>query len=290
MSNLLKNLSQTQDALEPLLKTLMQSLPKTRLSLCGAYSVLNGGKRFRAHLTLMTGRILQVPSSYCMHVAAVIEMVHAYSLIHDDLPSMDNADIRRGVPSAHKAYDEVTALLAGNALLTFALQHLSTADCHPDPIIRLKLIKHLTYALGFEGMMLGQMQDVLQTGTTLEDLVTTESLKTGHLMAFSVQAPLVMMEQNDPDHPLIKFSRTLGLVYQMIDDLLDHIGDPKILGKPVYQDKANRVITFMDFYTPDTLKAHALQLLQDALYKIPSAFNPNDEWHSVVSFILKRLS
>ncbi len=205
-------------------------------------SIKNGGKRLRPMLTLACANLFNVPKVQAARVGAAIEMVHCYSLIHDDLPAMDNADLRRGRPSCWREFGEATAILAGDSLLPLAFEVLGDDATHPNPLVRLSLIKALAASSGAAGMAGGQMLDLSpHLIQSLETATTMQNLKTGCLIAFSCEAGAILAEAPPEDRQhLRQFGFLLGLAYQVQDDLLDIEGNREDLGKPVGIDGDKR--------------------------------------------------
>lgn len=265
-------LSQAMDECrEKVNKTISSLLPATDLveaPLFDAmrYAVLNGGKRLRPFIVMEGARIFGVDPGRARRVAAAAEFVHCYSLVHDDMPAMDNADIRRGKPSLHKAYDEATALLAGDALLTLAFEVLADPDTHEDPRVRIELVANLAGAIGMHGMVGGQMLDLI--GEKKEFDVGTISrmqrMKTGKLIAFCCEAGAILGKAN-PAHrqALRNYAHDLGLAFQVTDDLLDVEGSEQDIGKPVNQD--GKKATFVSAMGVEQAKARAQMLVDQAI-------------------------
>jgi farnesyl diphosphate synthase len=210
-------------------------------------SVNNGGKRLRPMLTLACSKLFDVPQTQAIRVGAAIELVHSYSLIHDDLPAMDNAETRRGHPSCWRAYGEATAILAGDSLLPLAFEILSEEKTHPSADVRLQLIKRLSTASGAIGMAGGQMLDLNpQLIDSVERATTMQNLKTGCLISFACEAAAILgnTPPNERDR-LRQFGLLLGLAYQIQDDLLDIQGTAAQLGKPTGMDTVKRSIVVL---------------------------------------------
>lgn len=234
-------------------------------------SIKNGGKRLRPMLTLAFANLFSVPKVQAARVGAAIEMVHCYSLIHDDLPAMDNADFRRGHPSCWREFGEATAILAGDSLLPLAFEVLADDATHPNPMVRLSLIKALATNSGAAGMAGGQMLDLSpHLIQSLETATTMQNLKTGCLIAFSCEAGAILAEAplQDRQH-LRQFGFLLGLAYQIQDDLLDSEGNAKDLGKPVGMDGDKRSLVVL-LGIEDSKRY--LRSLQDELSRLVNSY------------------
>ena len=213
--------------------------PEARVVEAMRYSFFAGGKRLRPFLVLASAALFDVNREQALRVAAAIECVHCYSLIHDDLPAMDDDDFRRGKPTAHKAFDEATAILAGDALLTLAFDILSDKATHPDPNIRLSLVRKLALASGHHGMVGGQMIDLSAADRDLKEaeIYRLQQMKTGALISFSVEAGAVLGHATPKVLGSLQgYARDLGLAFQIADDLLDVEGDPEVVGKATQKD------------------------------------------------------
>ena len=214
---------------------------KTTLSRAMAYATLAGGKRLRALMVLESARAFDVPQEQALVVACAIEMIHAYSLIHDDLPAMDDADLRRGKPTIHKAFDETTAILAGDALIPLAFEILSEPQAHPSPDVRLRLVNALSKAIGGEGLVLGQMRDLEREGKTEthSDLINVSLGKTGALSGFAAEAGAILGQADAITQDNLRmFGELYGSAFQVQDDLLDVEATSAESGKTSGRDEA----------------------------------------------------
>jgi farnesyl diphosphate synthase len=222
--------------------------PETRLMSALRYAALDGGKRLRPFFTLESGRVFDADEGALLRVACAIECVHTYSLIHDDLPCMDDDDLRRGRPTLHRAFDEATALLAGDALLTFAFEILADPATHSDPQMRCKLISGLAKAAGPLGMVAGQAADMEgeDIGSDLIAVTRMNRLKTGALINFSVDAGAMIGCASEAEKTaLSRYAHDVGLAFQMVDDLLDAEGVVRDTGKAVGKDRARGKVNFV---------------------------------------------
>jgi len=216
------------------------------------YASLGGGKRFRPFLVVESANLFKVPRASALLAGAALECVHCYSLVHDDLPAMDNDELRRGQPTAHRKFDEATAILAGDGLLTFAFDILSRPETHPDPAVRIKLVNALARAAGLGGMAGGQMLDLAAEGRfgVLEhgesDVRMLQAMKTGALLRFACQAGGLLGGATEQERDaLTHYGAAVGEAFQIADDLLDIEGDPTLVGKSTGKDVAAGKATFV---------------------------------------------
>jgi farnesyl diphosphate synthase len=231
------------------------------------YAALDGGKRLRPFFTIETGRMFDADEGSLLRVASAIECVHTYSLIHDDLPCMDDDDLRRGRPTLHRAYDEATALLAGDALLTFAFDLLADPQTHPDPQMRCLVIAALAKAAGAQGMVAGQAADMAgaDIGSDLIAVTRMNRLKTGALINLSVDAgALVGCASEAEKTALSRYAHDVGLAFQMVDDLLDAEGVVRDTGKAVGKDRARGKVNFVTVLGADATRDRIRMLAQQA--------------------------
>jgi farnesyl diphosphate synthase len=257
------------------------------------YAVFAGGKRLRPFLVLSCAKLFDVDPEQALRVGAAIEAMHTYSLVHDDLPCMDDDDLRRGRPTVHVAFDEATAVLAGDALLTFAFEILSDHATHPSAEVRCRLTSKLAEAAGSNGMIGGQMIDMQATERPLDDgsIVTLQRMKTGALFDFCCQAGAILGEA-DAEHcnRLRDYARDLGLVFQITDDLLDVLGTPEKTGKSVGKDKDQGKATLVSVYGVEGARREAEKLVQRAVAALAPYGAKTIELRALALFLLDRES
>jgi farnesyl diphosphate synthase len=245
---------------------------ESRLFEAMRYSVFAGGKRLRPLLILATNEALGGNKKRALRVAAAMEGLHTYSLIHDDLPCMDDDDMRRGKPTAHKQFDEATAVLAGDALLTLAFEILADKETHPDPGVRTRLVQIFAAAAGARGMVGGQMMDILAEGKPADEALDQGALarlqrkKTGALFSACCECALVLNGSTMEEfNRFTSYAKNVGLAFQMIDDVLDEIGDESKLGKKVKKDAARNKATFARLLGVDGARRQADFLCAQAI-------------------------
>ena len=233
------------------------------------YSLSNGGKRLRPFLLCKTAELFNINNDISLSPAISLEMLHTYSLIHDDLPAMDNDDFRRGKPTCHKQFDEATAILAGDGLLTYAFEVLSNAP-HINNDTKIKLIHLLSQRAGaFNGMIAGQMLD-LQTEkspelSNEEIIKHIEEMKTGCLIAYACQAGAILGNASQQEYEIITtYARNIGIAFQISDDILDVIGDSHLMGKTLGKDALQDKLTFVSLYGLKQAKQIAEDLVSQA--------------------------
>jgi len=232
------------------------------------HSVQAGGKRLRPFLVMQSARQFGVDRRCAARVAAAVEFMHTYSLIHDDLPAMDDADTRRGRPSCHRQFDEATAILAGDALQALAFEILAMPETHADPAVRVELVRELARAGGGRGMCGGQMLDLLAEKSELDigTITRLQRLKTGEMFAFSAVAGAVLGKGSYRSYmALHNFAQEFGLAFQIVDDLLDAEGDAGAIGKPTGKDAAAGKATFVSILGADRARAQAGLLVDQAI-------------------------
>lgn len=253
--------------------------PESRLMEAVRYSVLSSGKRIRPFLVTASATLFGVSPPFALRVAAAIEMIHCYSLIHDDLPAMDDDDLRRGLPTCHVKFDEATAILAGDALLTYAFQVTADAATHPDPRVRSDLVVELAKAAGAEGMVGGQMLDLLAEHTPLEmpEVTRLQRMKTGALIAFSCEAGPILGKASDAArHALRAYAHDLGLAFQIADDLLDVEGTTEEVGKRTNKDAGAGKATFVSLLGVERARSQSAILADQAVEHL-EMFNESAE-------------
>jgi farnesyl diphosphate synthase len=255
------------------------------------YSALAPGKRVRPLLVLASSQLFGVSRRSALQVAAAIEMVHAYSLIHDDLPAMDDSDLRRGRPTCHKQFDEATAILAGDGLLTMASGLLADPDTHGDATVRAELVAALATAAGPSGMVGGQMIDLIAETTTLDigAITRLQRMKTGALIAFSCEAGAILAKAPAELRTALRFyAHDLGLAFQIADDLLDVEGDAAETGKPVGADAASGKATFVSILGVERARAQAQLLVGQAIAHLDPFESRAELLRQVARYVVNR--
>jgi farnesyl diphosphate synthase len=266
---------------ETLLERLLATTPvegelsrPARLIAAMRYAGLGGGKRFRPFLVVECANLLAVPRQRALMAGAALECVHCYSLVHDDLPAMDNDALRRGQPTAHKKFDEATAILAGDGLLTFAFDVLSRPETHPDAAVRIELVSALARASGVGGMAGGQMLDLAAEGRFAQngpqrlsegEVLMLQAMKTGALLRFACQAGGILAGATaEQRHALDRYGSAVGQAFQIADDLLDLEGDTALVGKQTGKDAAAGKATMVIALGEAGAKARLGQLVTEA--------------------------
>ncbi|MCR9072946.1 MAG: polyprenyl synthetase family protein [Alphaproteobacteria bacterium] len=256
------------------------------------YSCEAGGKRLRPFLVMQSANLFRVDRRCAARVAAAVEFMHTYSLIHDDLPAMDNADMRRGKPSCHKQFDEATAILAGDALQALAFEVLAAPETHSDPNVRIELVKELSQAVGGHGMCGGQMIDLLtekEPELNIGAITRLQRLKTGEMFAFASVSGAVLGKGSKRAYmALHNFAQEFGLAFQIADDLLDAEGDPEKTGKPVGQDAAAGKATFVSILGTDRARAQAHLLIDQAIRALDVFDETADPLREAARFVVDR--
>lgn len=297
-----KKLDKTAEEIEALLGQLLADAPLEdeitrphRLMEAIRYSSLNGGKRLRPFLVAASAELFGVPNHAALLVGAALECIHCYSLIHDDLPAMDNSDLRRGRPTLHKAYDDATAILAGDALLTLAFDIITRDEVHNDPTVRLLLTRALARASGIGGMVGGQILDLAGEGRFGDrapvDVARLQQMKTGALLRYGCIAGAILGQSTKAEYDALDaYGKALGEAFQIADDLLDVEGDAAALGKPAGADAALGKTTFVTQLGIDGAKKR----ISDLLAKADAALAPfgakGDVLRAAARFVAERKS
>jgi farnesyl diphosphate synthase len=277
----LQRLDAAAKEIESVLEKLLSAAPMegelsrpARLIEAMRYSSLGGGKRFRPFLVVESAALFAVARSRALMAGAALECVHCYSLVHDDLPAMDNDDLRRGQPTAHKAFDEATAILAGDGLLTLAFDILSRIDTHPDAAVRIDLVSSLARASGLGGMVGGQMLDLAAEGRFAGNVPlkldessvrTLQAMKTGALLRFACTAGGILGSANAAQRKALeRYGSAVGQAFQIADDLLDLEGDPALVGKQTGKDAGAGKATIVGILGAPGARARLKELVAEA--------------------------
>ncbi len=293
MSEFENALSITAEDVNETLDTLLQNHadPEARLIEAMRYSTLDGGKRIRPFLVVASAGLFDVNHQSALRVAAAVEMVHCYSLVHDDLPAMDDDDLRRGRATCHKEFDEATAILAGDGLLTRAFEILAHEKTHDDPKVRADLVLALAHAAGPDGMVGGQMLDLVAEHQTLNmpEITRLQRMKTGMLIAVSCETGAILGKASSEARLALQaYAHDLGLVFQMVDDLLDVVGDEKSLGKGAGKDARAGKATFVSLLGADRARDQADLLAVQASEHLDLFDEKADPLRQLAEFVVTR--
>lgn len=255
------------------------------------YSALGGGKRVRPFLVMATARLFNVSETSALRVAAALEMIHCYSLIHDDLPAMDDDDLRRGQPTCHKKFDEATAILAGDALLTRAFEILGHEDTHSDPSVRCRLVVELAQASGMNGMVGGQMIDLAAENRTLDlpEITRLQRMKTGALIVFACVAGAILGKARPARYNALRnYGYDLGLAFQIADDLLDVEASVEEAGKQVGKDAARGKATFVSLMGVERAREQAHMVSKQACGHLDIFDDNTDLLRAMAQYVVNR--
>lgn len=297
-----KRLDATAADTEALLTRLLSDAPLAgeivrpqRLMESMRYSSLNGGKRLRPFLAVESAAVFGVSRESALMAGAALECIHCYSLIHDDLPSMDNSDLRRGRPTAHKKFDDATAILAGDALLTLAFDIITRDEVHRDAGVRLALTRALARAAGVGGMVGGQIMDLAGEGRFGDreppDVAKLQQMKTGALLKYGCIAGALLGQASKEQYDALDaYGHAFGEAFQIADDLLDVEGDAAALGKPAGQDAAAGKTTFVTLLGIDGAKARLRDLLKNADAALAPFGAKGDVLRAASRFVAERQS
>ena len=251
------------------------------------YSVMAGGKRLRPLLFIQTLRAYNVDYHKYMDIACAIEMIHTYSLIHDDLPGMDNDDLRRGKPTCHKQFDEATAILAGDALLNESMNVILRIDL--NDALKLKILGSLYQASGMDGMIYGQQQDMYFEShkASLEELQTIHHDKTGALISVPMKIAGLIAKEEDAN-ALEEIGFKLGLAFQIQDDILDVTSTSQELGKPVHSDEKNNKVTYVTLFGTEKAAEQVEELSEKAIDLLKSLNKNNEFLYLLIEKLINR--
>lgn len=292
-SPLAEALAATSDAVERVLDPILAlpGGPEDRVVEAMRYSIFSGGKRLRPFLVLASAELFGVDKPKALRVAAAIECVHCYSLIHDDLPAMDDDDLRRGQPTVHKKFDEATAILAGDALMSVAFQILSDEKTHSDPYVRLELVNHLARASGHHGMVGGQMIDLTASNHDFDEMFVhrLQQMKTGALISFSAEAGAIMGHAGPHARASLQgYARDLGIAFQIADDLLDVEGSADEVGKAVGKDENAGKATLVSLMGAERARKQAEILADQAIEHLADFDDKASLLRAVAHFVINR--
>jgi farnesyl diphosphate synthase len=271
------------------LDRLLHDGASARLLQAVRYAALGPGKRLRPFLVLQGAKLFEVDPLKAMRAAAALECVHCYSLVHDDLPAMDDDDLRRGRPTVHRQFDEATAILAGDSLLTVAFEILAAPATHGDGEVRSRLVLELARASGMSGMVAGQMLDIeAETGRagSLAEITTIQSLKTGALFRFACEAGAIMAGQDR--RPLRQYADDIGVAFQIADDLLDLESTPEAVGKATQKDQGRGKATFVDLLGRGGARKEAALRVERAIDALSGYGEKADLMRAAARFIIAR--
>jgi farnesyl diphosphate synthase len=255
------------------------------------HAAVGGGKRLRPLLTVAAARLFAIDTMRALRVGCAIEAIHVYSLIHDDLPCMDDADLRRGKPTVHKAFGEAEAVLAGDSLHALAFEILADPSTHDDPWVRCDLVLELARAAGPTGMAGGQMMDLVAEGQPLDlpAITRLQQLKTGALIEYAIEAACIMAKlPTEGRTPYRGYARNIGLAFQIADDLIDHSGDEAAAGKPTGRDANAGKATFVSLLGEERARQQAGFLVAQAIEHLSDHGEEADLLRAIARFAIER--
>jgi farnesyl diphosphate synthase len=265
--------------------------PRRRLYEAMRHASIGGGKRMRPLLVVAACGLFNVDEQAALRVATAIEAIHVYSLIHDDMPCMDDDDLRHGKPTVHKVFDEATAVLAGDSLHALAFELLAEDATHSDPFVRVELVLELARASGPDGMAGGQMMDLEAEGQTfdLQTVTRLQQLKTGALIAFCLEAGAIMGKLPKEGRAALRgYARDVGLAFQIADDLLDVEGDEEKAGKALHKDEAAGKATFLSLLGVERARMQARALVDQAIAHLGTFGAEADLLRAIARFTIER--
>jgi farnesyl diphosphate synthase len=282
-------LKQTAEAVDQMLDGLLPAVVGNRLRAAMRYAVLGQGKRLRPFLVVESARLFGVEHVAALRVGAALEALHCYSLVHDDLPAMDNDDLRRGQPTVHRKFDEATAILAGDGLLTFAFEVLGDPATHPSAEVRVQLVSALAKAAGEAGMVGGQMLDIEAETSGFADyaaIARMQAGKTGALFRFACEAGAILAQADAA--PLRQYADGIGLAFQIADDILDVESSAEALGKATQKDSGKGKSTFVDLLGLEGAKLEARKLVERSCAALNGFGAKADMLKAAARFIIDR--
>jgi len=292
MSNFLSNLNKIAKDVNNYLKILFLNQEKNSFLVKPMkYGLFSGGKRFRAAIVVNMGKAYNIDYKTLIAIGAAVECMHSYSLIHDDLPAMDNDDLRRGKLSTHKKFNEFTAILAGNSLLTLTFEILSSSKLNLKEKIKNELIKTLAKCSGHSGLAGGQYSDLIFENKKVlkKDIINMQEKKTRKLFGFCCESIAIIKEKNFKKRKILKeIGSNIGLLFQIADDLIDYKGDSKVVGKPTKNDAKKGKATLVNFIGFDETVKFAKTLENQTIKKIKKCGVKNTNLIKSVNFILSR--
>jgi farnesyl diphosphate synthase len=289
MLNFNVQLNDTASIVEIALKEMLQKQGNDLMSAPIRHAVLNGGKRLRAFLVIHSCNIFEVQKDTAIQAAIAIECLHAYSLVHDDLPCMDDDELRRGKPTVHVKWDEATATLTGDALQALAFELIASLP-HTDAIRIVELLKKLAKASGMQGMVLGQAQDIQaeksEVNLNINDITSLQQNKTGALIEWSAISGAILSNQDD--RKLLDYAKSIGLAFQIQDDILDIEGDAVLAGKRLQKDVSAGKATFVSLLGIEDAKLRAKELIEEAIDALSDYGDKAEPMRQVAKFIIER--
>jgi len=289
MLNFNVQLNDTASIVEIALKEMLQKQGNDLMSAPIRHAVLNGGKRLRAFLVIHSCNIFEVQKDTAIQAAIAIECLHAYSLVHDDLPCMDDDELRRGKPTVHVKWDEATATLTGDALQALAFELIASLP-NTDAIRIVELLKKLAKASGMQGMVLGQAQDIQaeksKVNLNINDITSLQQNKTGALIEWSAISGAILSNQDDGK--LLDYAKSIGLAFQIQDDILDIEGDAVLAGKRLQKDVSAGKATFVSLLGIENAKLRAKELIEEAIDALSDYGDKAEPMRQVAKFIIER--
>ena len=289
MLNFNVQLNDTASIVEIALKEMLQKQGNDLMSAPIRHAVLNGGKRLRAFLVIHSCNIFEVQKDTAIQAAIAIECLHAYSLVHDDLPCMDDDELRRGKPTVHVKWDEATATLTGDALQALAFELIASLP-NTDAIRIVELLKKLAKASGMQGMVLGQAQDIQaeksEVNLNINDITSLQQNKTGALIEWSAISGAILSNQDDGK--LLDYAKSIGLAFQIQDDILDIEGDAVLAGKRLQKDVSAGKATFVSLLGIEDAKLRAKELIEEAIDALSDYGVKAEPMRQVAKFIIER--